>query len=225
MIKEIPLMYTTEMVQAQLDDRKSETRRMRGLGKINLRPGYWTFKGFTGDNRAVFETNSPAGSTKGFVNYPYGKVGDLLWTREAWQWEGDTHYNDAMSGDHWWYKADLGRVYQQGPAAWKPSIHMPKKAARIWAIQTSRDCQLLQSISDKSAIAEGIMSHKYIDNWQRPSVQYWDYMGNCWLDCPRESYRTLLHKIHKRDIWLDNPWVWVVRNRVVSKTGRDDVRI
>ncbi|HMG16446.1 MAG TPA: hypothetical protein VK590_13405, partial [Saprospiraceae bacterium] len=62
----------------------------------------------------------------------YGKPGDLHYVRETWTQNGLGYYR---------YRADWGQ--NEGPfigpsvpetfkGKWKPSIHMPKEASRIW---------------------------------------------------------------------------------------------
>lgn len=90
-IKEIPLLFQTEMVQAILADRKTQTRRTKGLDYLN-NPNY--FKEFDsmehvvsldGKERYGIMLNLKRDPGMGvFIKYPYGKPGDLLWVRETY---------------------------------------------------------------------------------------------------------------------------------------------
>lgn len=40
-MKFIPILYSTDMVQALLENRKTMTRRTKGLEKVNANPWVW----------------------------------------------------------------------------------------------------------------------------------------------------------------------------------------
>lgn len=41
-MKYIPTLFSTEMVQSEIDGRKKMTRRTKGLERINANPDEWT---------------------------------------------------------------------------------------------------------------------------------------------------------------------------------------
>ena len=91
----------------------------------------------------------------------------------------------------YWYKAnedDVKRV--RCIDRWRPSIHMPRAAARLFLRVTGVRCERLQEISDADAKAEGMDSPSY------PIIQF------------KDLWRELNDK---RDGcgWESNPWVWV----------------
>lgn len=80
---------------------------------------------------------------------PY-QTGDILYVRETF----------IQAALHiFWYKADDKSWMPKG-LRWKPSIHMPKEAARIWLNVTNVRLERLQEITGESALAEG--ADKYI---------------------------------------------------------------
>ena len=91
------------------------------------------------------------------------------------------------------YRADNDPQFEG--CRWKPSIHMPKWAARIWLEVTGVRVERVQDISEEDAIAEGI---------PRGAVQYCGHAIRL--------FRDLWDSINaKRGYpWEVNPWVWVV---------------
>lgn len=181
---------------------------------------------------------------------PYGEPGDLLWVKEtfyAWGYWRQTdkrgkkgrfkwEFVDCtlLEGGHYLYEGDnlnhMGvTTVRDGKKHWykRPSLFMPKEAARIWLERTKTGVERLQDISGEDAKAEGILSYKGIDN--RP--RYKDYMadasgyGDPEHDYPTvgiavTSFCTLWEKINGTESWAANPWVWVVSFIVLSTTGK-----
>lgn len=88
---------------------------------------------------------------------------------------------------------------------WKPSIHMPKNASRIWLRVKEVRVERLQDISFDDILDEGIgvpqktPSYVLLNRW----VELWDSIND------KRGYS-----------WDSNPWVWVVSFDVVSTNGR-----
>lgn len=89
MIKEIPILFSTPMVLANLEGRKSKTRRLLKLKYIPVQDIASVYPDGAGTGwiawagRAVSaeETKIAYPGDEGF-KCPYGKLGDLLWVRE-----------------------------------------------------------------------------------------------------------------------------------------------
>lgn len=106
---------------------------------------------------------------------------------------------------------------------WKPSIHMPKNAARIWLEVVSVKVERLHSISEEDAKAEGVESF-FVELFQEDRFRDYQYTGANWKDFNggqwREavsSFKSLWHKINGKESWDLNPWVWVVEFKRVDK--------
>jgi hypothetical protein len=119
---------------------------------------------------------------------PYGQPGDLLWVRETFSW-GDPALNNGK--DFVYYRAQFDM--KEWPGNWRPSIHMPKKFARIWLQITDVRAELLQDISEYDAIAEGI--------------------APTWMPMPQWQFEDLWESIHGPGSWAANPVVWVINFR------------
>ena len=129
------------------------------------------------------------------VPNPKCRSGDILWVREAW---GINALGEYM------YRAGatVPQTKTQGFATWKPSIFMPRAAARIFLRVTGVGAERVQDISEEDAGAEG-----YGDN-------FCIGCGSCTgSDCydPRRWFQVLWQDINgKRGFgWDVNPWVWV----------------
>lgn len=193
-----PILFNTEMVRAILEGRKGATRRsVKGYIPDDAVWGYTAFtpKGYI-SCRGTF-----ADGYKGiFFKLPC-ESGDILYVRETWKKapNGYYYYED-------WQKDDIADVTK-----WKPSIHMPKEAARIWLKVTDVRVERLQEITDNECIKEGI----YPSNCRDCN----DIFG-CDV-CPDEGYDEVdkfvevwNSTIKKSDLnrygWDANPWVWVI---------------
>ena len=83
-------------------------------------------------------------------------------------------------------------------ARWKPSIHMPKWAARIWLEISSVRVERLQSISRGDAMAEGCPFPNMADG-EDPR----DWFAEVWKSTGGD--------------WAANPWVWVIDFKRIEK--------
>ncbi|CAK7025875.1 MAG: hypothetical protein DELT_02580 [Desulfovibrio sp.] len=103
----------------------------------------------------------------------------------------------------------------KAPVKWRPSIHMPRWAARIFLEVVSVRAERLQDISEEDAIAEGIQKS----------------IGGMWCGAPhkahgaprqhnsaREAFADLWNSLYSNrpgQDWSANPWVWATTfNRV-----------
>ena len=90
---------------------------------------------------------------------------------------------------------------------WKPSIRMPKEAARIWLKVTDVRVERLQEITEAGAEAEGAVNN--IGMIHAPDNEY-DHIHTA-----KEHFIEIWNStIKKSDIdrygWDANPYVWVI---------------
>lgn len=213
-MKHIPILYSTPMVQALLEKRKTQTRRLKGLDKINASPNEWEFVRFF-DGYAKF-TEKHNALNEVYVKCPYGQPGDVLWVRENYLKRPNniTHKMLKDGADTWpafEYQADMGVLLLEQYKEWgwtmKPSIHMPKAACRMWDMVKDVRVERLQEISEEDAIAEGVERR---DSLYR-GWNYKDYLLNSFGDIGADgSFETLWQSLNGADSWNANPWVWVI---------------
>lgn len=110
---------------------------------------------------------------------------------------------DARKANSQYNGADF--VWNKGnsPCRWRPSIHMPKEAARIWLKVKDIRVERLQDISGHEVLKEGINSHVH------PKADYFnmnqrEMFEKLWNSTIQESDQDLYG-------WNANPWVWVIR--------------
>lgn len=227
-----PILFSTDMVQAIIAGKKMQTRRMVKK-QPNIKATHfeyspaWKLKPWV----AEFQYHdSPCWEITDNYKCPYGEPGDVLWVRETWtkgcEWDGTgaqpplRYYyraNNDWKGLDWWHeKTD---TISDSPS-WKPSIHMPKAAARIWLEITDIRVVRLQDITEEDAIAEGIEGMEVAEDGHL--VMKWrDYTStDGWYYNLVESFKSLWFSINGPDSWANNPWLWVVSFKVLSTAGR-----
>lgn len=236
LITERPILFQTEMVQAILEDRKTQTRRVikpepeSVNTEIPVTMALFNEKMNTLLKKGLVSIRSNTGGFA-FPNCKYGKPGDLLWVRET---HANLNNGLANSEPFFVYKADLEHPDQHGPVTWKPSIHMPKAASRIWLMVEDVRAEKLQDLSEEDAKNEGIVdySNPKCQNYEPGAFGFHDYVPqkrrdgkfthifhDCFLN-PIDSFKSLWVSINGQESWGTNPWVWVIKFRVLSKTGR-----
>ena len=196
MSRVLPILFNTEMVRAILDGRKTCTRRICKDANECTVPD---MEFYNADRRTYavhnfadkehMEQLSTAERTCPIC------TGDILYVRETWKEapKGYYYYED-------WQKDDIADVTK-----WKPSIHMPKEAARIWLKVTDVRVERLQEISEDGAKAEGA-------NFKNgKNVGFEEKMNRTAIERFTEIWNST---IKKSDIdrygWDANPWVWVI---------------
>jgi hypothetical protein len=112
------------------------------------------------------------------------------------------------------FYADMpAKFHQQYPHTYKPSIHMPKAAARIWLQVEAVRVERLQDITSEEAKLEGAAGWTERNH---PGMVMGDY------PTPKQDFIRLWQNINGQDSFHANPWVWVVSFKVLSTTGKPD---
>ena len=182
-----PILFNTDMVRALLAGRKTVTRRVVKPQHLRvLDSPYHKEHPETPDKVLLEKLCEP----------PY-RPGDLLYVRETWTQDGDVYR----------YKAGFCDQNRK----WRPSIHMPKEAARIFLRVTDVRVERLQEIDGRSVLAEGV------DNGHSNPT-----MGKRWENMQLMAFSALWDSTIKpadRDLygWEANPWVWVIEFERISR--------
>ena len=249
MSRELPIIFNTEMTEALLDSRKTQTRR-----PLKFQPATFNQERYeplimspneSGCNNTAAFLHNKHGDHKGHlqrywnkwtvdcdpsedsdryrysVKSPY-QIGDILYVRETWQYYDWSEDGDPCikykAGGHmkyhliedeetaikiqetvWPYLSREENYTKNNRACdykWRPSIHMPKWAARIHLRVTNVRIERVQDISKKDAIAEGVYTEQMCAD-----------AGLTWMFKPRRQFLDIWKKIY--GTVNENPYVWV----------------
>lgn len=143
---------------------------------------------------------------------PY-TAGDVLYVRETWA--------QAPNGEYL-YKAHSmynGMKDADFLFSWKPSIHMPKSAARIFLEVVNIRKERLQDITEADAKAEGVEPYNPFDLRQMPLS-----LVTCLPNgdkVVKKTFRVGFYKVwqainekNKNNDWNSNPSVWVIEFKI-----------
>lgn len=206
-MKERPILFSSEMVRAILEGRKTQTRRV-----MKSQPPHHEFNQYPSERLNIKLEGGQ------YVHCPYGQPGDRLWVRETWMIDG-ADIRPAGVKQSVIYRAsndDYGKYFK-----WRPSIYMPRWASRITLEIVNVRVERLQEISEEDVVSEGIkipvikgqigitlgmkpllsdyLPNKHYTVWTQREIttayfaQYWDSLN------AKRGYS-----------WESNPWVWVI---------------
>lgn len=210
---ERPILFSTPMVQAILDGRKTQTRRIVKMPDLIEHPDWFRYIGNSNDmeitrkaipydDRLYHEWQRVNSNEVSWVIHSH-KPKDILWVRETWGLQRNDWPEEADT-PFYCYKADDETYLPK----WKPSIFMPKAACRIKLKIINIRVEKLQDITEEDAIAEGI-GYGFQMNAGWPDYQHIEN-GVCELtqDSAGMSYASLWESINGKGSWEKNPWVW-----------------
>lgn len=177
-----PILFNTDMVQAVQAHTKTETRR-----KLKCPPPSTAYL-HSVENGVIWSFGE--NSDKQTIKAPY-KAGNILYVRETWTRGVDGNYL---------YKANR----EDANVIWRPSIHMPREAARIFLRVLSVHAERLQNITPEGVCSEGIrVDFAHPTQLWRSFIKLWDSTIKP-IDLPIYG-------------WEANPWVWVIRFEEICK--------
>lgn len=190
-----PILFNSDMVRAILEGRKTVTRRKIDIDMSNQ------FDVET-DGSVICYIDPGTGDRYRPEELCRYQTGDILYVRETWHkyekrvGKGENTHMAEFYG----YKASVANS-EDASEKWRPSIHMPKEAARIWLRVVSVRVERLKDMTSEEAWKEGA----------RCTCMYPvpDCAGN-----KAEFIKIWDSTIPKKAIphygWEANPWVWVI---------------
>jgi hypothetical protein len=202
------------MVRAILDGRKTCTRRI--VKGFIPNDAVWGYTAFTPKRCISCRGTFADGYGEKFFKLPY-QPGDILYVRET-IWQKVRCYLDVNRETQGVFCHEYRYVAtdKEPETGWnfswvkRPSIHMPKEAARIWLKVTDVRVERLQEITETQAQSEGCNSGLLT--------------GAC---TARGQFEDLWNStIKKSDLdyygWSANPWVWVIEFERCEAGGIDE---
>jgi hypothetical protein len=187
-MKERPILFNGDMVQAILSGQKVQTRR-----PIKPQPSEMLLT-YDGEIDSLLQ------------KCPFGQPGDRLWVRETW----GINYNPV---EHIVYKERDAWMDSYSDQKWRPSIHMPRQISRILLEIDEIKVERVQDITEDGARAEGAENEKYLDfvDWANSVAPpgshiqtLVEHFAAIWDGCyRREEFDPMRFDA--------NPWVWVVK--------------
>lgn len=188
-----PILYSGQMVRAQLEGRKTQTRR--GL--------YHVVKIRGNASNLLFDPRYPYPIFN--MDAPQFAVGEG-WTLSGWQ--------EVKEGDRLWVRETFagslpGKVIYRASAEeftnlkWSPAIHMPRALSRITNVVTGVKIERLQDLTETDAEAEG-WPYRVTGGRGAPLRDAYPigWYGNLWED------------LNGKGSWDANPWVVAVAYEV-----------
>jgi hypothetical protein len=170
MSKEHPILFNGDMVRAILDGKKTQTRRII-KAPPSARNGEFFF---SIDGFPYYQVEHDGTFDEIPISNPC-EIGSILWVRETWNMadEATEIINGESIGPSAPYRGVQGNrkitwraVYSAdhpggehpkfGRPRWRPSIHMPRWACRLFLEVTNVRVERLQDISQEDALAEGV---------------------------------------------------------------------
>lgn len=212
-----PILFNTDMVKSILDWRKTATRRLikaqQLIGIVPDKCKNGTPEEFLKEKKYMFKPYCDMTDTE-LINTAYEppyQPGDILYVRETWHkytkrvGKGEGCYNAEFYG----YRASIENS-EDANEPWKPSIFMPKEAARIFLKVTDVRVERLQEMSQVDFMNEGVntcvkcnckdlclgLSNARICYLKSDFIHFWNSTIKK-SDLPRYG-------------WNANPWVWVI---------------
>jgi len=210
----LPILFSSPMVSAILEGRKTQTRRVIKKRYSNTdiqwkKDKYGTRLVERQNDVPPPVKNPDESTTYNVVAFselrPTYSKGDILWVRESFLICNENEFLQGMNS-RFVFKASIhpdwfNALKEAHPSyKWIPSIHMPKAACRIFLKVTNVKAERLHDISGFDATCEGIL----------PKGDYYkSYTDNVLYADPQSSFFSLWESINGAESLLSNPWVWV----------------
>lgn len=213
-----PINFSTPMIQAILEGRKTQTRRIikpQPTKQWAVKQGEKHLSGVTEEGVTNKDMANVDINIDNLLEDNPIKKGVILWVREKWE------YSDDLEEPYLYeqkYNSDYLEEYHN-LIKWKSSTHMPKEAARTFLKVTDVRVERLQDITEEEAMQEGI--ERFYEGYGGPSAGflYNDYNHGRQFHLPsaRKGFQSLWHSIYGIESWDENPWVWVYSFEWIDK--------
>ncbi|HCC35332.1 MAG TPA: hypothetical protein DEQ02_06735 [Ruminococcaceae bacterium] len=230
-MSEKPILFSVPMVQAIMREYSPKTQTRRVINPQPKSTPEFVANRYTWVHRytsyALMDDESVKRECAKVAPY---QVGDILWVREPWFCkpclpdcagrENEDECPFKRAGENCFgYKAQYSDGSRGIDVKWRPSIHMPRSAARLFLQVTDVRAERVQDITPQDAFAEGCDG--------RGSAPH-DGASSDWqkeYDFSVEKFQTLWDALNaKRGFgWDTNPWVWVYSFELIEDHSKREV--
>jgi len=217
-MKQHPMLFSPPMVTALVENRKTQTRRI-----IKFPPDF--------DGETVYQNGGDGvkyggANGVGIVNriYPRWQVGDVIWVKETfyafgwWEKNGWSKTNKQKwrfvynPTYHYMYSDNVGHIEKTRGVGWhkRPSLFMPREAARIFLLVTDIGSEQLHDITEADSIAEGV------EKWEDGNYKAYGKCAGKYRHA-RDSYLSLFESLSSKEVVASDPWVTVITFQKLEK--------
>ena len=252
---ERPIIFQGWGVRAIQQNLKTQTRRTKGLERINRNPNDWQFTNSENGYFLFSKWQDPL--IEELLRCPFGVPGDRLWIRESFStsalcvypcpiaWyraDFDQFDNPAKDPEHTCppeYRDKLSRKYanfadcfacareREVPFRWQPSIHMPRRLARLLLEITEVRVQRLRQIGYNDVLSEGLNAadlrvlfgcdHQLTEEaWIAAYSLKWDAINGKDKYVKGAGFGGETARFESTVKWSDNPWVFAITFRRIE---------
>lgn len=204
-MNEHPILFSTEMVRAILDGRKTQTRRV-----IKPQPVTLHKQGVFFDDPETYVAHATtADGYDRHIKCPYGQPGDRLIVRSTWavlpEWDACKPSDIPPSEVSIWFWLAGTREKPKGAGKSRPGRFIPKL---LWHYLprlevTGVRAERVKDITWQDIAAEGCPPEHHMDNCNGISHAMFGYLWDS-INAKRGHS------------WDSNPWVWVVKFKRVQ---------
>jgi hypothetical protein len=239
-MKQRPILFSTQMVKAILEGRKTQTRRTKGLDYINSLGTRITLGQCLLGETMLHTPPDPPGYNAYFGNdiedewyqpiqCPYARqAGDVLWVREEHyrygHWVEKEGVFTRTGRQKWMFVPLADEVLYEAPESFRKGMynkdpHTPAWHKRIARFMPKSACRILLRITDIRV--ERLQDITEMDAF----AEGIDEEGDSYIEAEQaqlagvrvcagspaqHSFANLWMSINGPDSWPANPWVWVV---------------
>lgn len=200
-----PILFNTIMVRRIREDQKTNTRRLACSNEEVYKSA--CFHGMWNETYSFENATDLLGKWYlSKVKKPPYKIGDILYVRETWCQSHDGYHYRADGEDICVSNLSGGKDYigKSDGLRWRPSLHMPKKAARIFLRVTNIRVERLQDITIEDIEKEGV----YCDSMY--TRDHFAYAPGMYLHFIKLWDSTIKSDKISLYGYNANPWVWVI---------------
>ena len=198
------------LTEAVLDGSKTQTRRLltltlhkkadRGNALIEVSPSKVFFE--DGKWKFVYDDYVFLLSKE---NYPKYRVGEVVAVAQSYRDCGGINKDGRLNWDV------IAEAKGASNAGWDNKMFVRADLMSHQIRITSVRIERLQDISDEDCLKEGI-----IKKWHAPACKNYYYVPGVEVksvkdvhDTPQEAFAHLINKVSRKDVWKENPYVFV----------------